>query len=67
LADLQIRKETYLGMRKHESDYEEMLFNEFMLEYYGLYDELEFTTEDSGIAPLDINGKEVQLQVFKVQ
>jgi isoleucyl-tRNA synthetase len=32
-----------------------------------LCDELEFTTEDSGIAPLDINGKEVQLQVFKVQ
>ena len=32
-----------------------------------LCDELEFTSEDSGIAPLDINGKEVQLQVFKVQ
>jgi len=41
LADLQIRKETYLSMRKHESDDEEMLFNEFMLEYYGLHDELE--------------------------
>lgn len=41
LADLQIRKETYLSMRKHESDDEEMLFNEFMFEYYGLHDELE--------------------------
>lgn len=32
-----------------------------------LCDELEFTSEDGGIAPLDINGKEVQLQVFKVK
>jgi isoleucyl-tRNA synthetase len=31
-----------------------------------LCDELIFTADDSGIAPLDINGKEVQLQVIKV-
>jgi len=31
-----------------------------------LCDELVFSDGDSGVAPLDINGKEVQLQVFKV-
>jgi len=41
LEDLQLRKELYLSMRKHESDSEEALFNEFMMEYYGLHGELE--------------------------
>ena len=31
-----------------------------------LCDELVFSDGDSGVAPMDINGKEVQLQVFKV-
>jgi hypothetical protein len=34
--DLMIRKQTYLSMHKHESEVEEMAFNELIEEYYAL-------------------------------
>lgn len=42
--DLQLRKQTYLTMRKHESEAEELYFNELLEEYYALErDRLELT------------------------
>ena len=41
VQDLQIRKEHYTEFRKHESELEETLFNEFLIEYYALHAELE--------------------------
>lgn len=34
--DLLLRKQTYLSMRKHDTDVEEMLFNELLEEYYAM-------------------------------
>ena len=41
VQDLQIRKEHYTSVRKHESDGEELLFKAFLDEYYALHAELE--------------------------
>lgn len=42
--DLQLRKQTYLTTRKHESEVEELYFNELLEEYYALErDRLELT------------------------
>lgn len=41
LQDLQIRKEQYTNLRKHDADAEEETFNEFLAEYYTLQGELE--------------------------
>lgn len=49
IQDLQIRKDRYISTRKHESDFEEQLFQEFLNEYYALNqesDELLLTIAD---------------------